>query len=217
MATFLTLSAPEPRDSAPLLAHLLDDRGGRSLAGAMHGEALVQGSRLVPGGTGVVELDVDPAVLVAHSASRYDLNPAPGELSDALRIDLPAPRVVFVQPGSFWVQQVREVVRAGHDAGLPEDVTAAEVSDFLAVLVHSGRGFVARVADGAGVVRVLAATVAALRGDDVGAAWAAPDPTALRSVPEPAARALREVLLRIEVPDAEQTQVELVALGFVGS
>lgn len=165
----------------------------------------------------MVELDVDPAVLVAHSASRYDLNPAPGELSEALRIDLPAPRVVFAQPGSFWVQQVREVVSAGHDAGLPEDVTAAEVSDFLAVLVHSGRGFVARVADGAGVVRVLAATVAALRGDDVGAAWAAPDPAALRSVPEPAARALREVLLRIEVPDAEQTQVELVALGFVGS
>lgn len=215
VATFLTLSSPEPRNSAPLLARLLDNRGGLQLSGSMQGDAVRLGSRLRSGDTGVVELDVDPGSLPEHTARRYDIHPAADELAEVLALALPAPCAVFLSSGRSWVRRVEEVVAAGHSAGLPEDVAASEAADFLAVLAHAEVGFVARAADSAGVMRILSATVAALRGDDVRTAWQRPDIAAVQAVPEPAARALREVLFRIEVADAGQTQAELEAWGMV--
>ena len=100
---------------------------------------------------------------------------------------------------------------------LPVELSAAvgpsEASDALAFLVHSGRGFAASAEDGAGVLRVLAATVAALRGDDVRAAWSVPDVAWVAVVPDPAAEALREVLLHVVVPDPGRVAAELAELG----
>jgi len=203
VATFLTLRAPEPRDAQPLLAHLLDDRAGRRPVGPLHGAPVVLGSQLPSNFVGVVDLDLEPRALREHRAVRYDLHPSEAELTEALTISLSAPRVVFTTLG------LQRVVDAGHGVGLREDVTADEVADFMAVLAHTDVGFVARAADAAGVVQVLAATVAALRGDDVRAAWEIPDVAQLRAVPDPAARALREVLRSIEVPDAVQVVMEL--------
>jgi len=203
VATFLTLRAPEPRDAQPLLAHLLDDRAGRRPVGPLHGAPVVLGSQLPYGFAGVVDLDLEPRALREHRAVRYDLHPSEAELTEALTISLSAPRVVFTTLG------LQRVVDAGHGVGLREDVTADEVADFMAVLAHTDVGFVARAADVAGVLRVLAATVAALRGDDVRQAWEIPDVAQLRAVPDPAARALREVLRSIEVPDAVQVVMEL--------
>ncbi|MEO6881597.1 MAG: hypothetical protein ABI181_11730 [Mycobacteriaceae bacterium] len=96
---------------------------------------------------------------------------------------------------------------------LSAEVGPSEASDALAFLVHSGRGFAAAAPDGAGVLRVLAATVAALRGDDVRTAWAVPDPAWVAAVPEPAAEALRAVLVAVVVPDVDRAAAELAALG----
>jgi len=211
--TFLSLSTPEPRDSAPLLAHLLDNRAGTALSGPLHGAPVLLASRLTAGANAVVELDSDPQALPPHAAVRYDLHPANAELPDALSVTLPASRTVFVRPGRGWVQRLQSVLAAGHDAGLPAEVSQPEVADFLAVLAHAEVGFVARADDGAGVVRVLCATVAALRGDDVRSAWQRPQLSGLRAVPAPAARALREVLRSVEVPDAASVQAELAAMG----
>ena len=209
MATFLTLQAPESHDARPLLSGLLDDGAGRRLDGLLHGEPVVRGSRLPDGFAGAVDLDVDPRTLPAHVATRYDLRPASDELAEALALALPAPRVVFAMVGA------QQVVDAGHSVGLDINATvhARQVADFLAVLAHTEVGFVARVPDSAGVLQVLAATVAALRGDDVAAAWRAPDVATLRGVPDPAARALREVLRSIEVPDAVEAASALTERG----
>lgn len=96
---------------------------------------------------------------------------------------------------------------------LSAEVGASEASDALAFLVHAGRGFVASAPDGGGVLRVLAATVAALRGDDVRTAWAVPDPAWVTAVPDPAAEALRAVLVAVVVPDVDRVAAELAALG----
>ncbi|MEO9222046.1 MAG: hypothetical protein ABI251_09790 [Mycobacteriaceae bacterium] len=209
MATFLTLQAPEPRDAQPLLSRLLDDGAGRRLDGLLHGEPVVRGSRLPAGFAGVVDLDANPRTLPEHAATRYDLRPASDELAEALALPLPAPRVVFAMVGA------ERVVDAGYGVGLDLNATvnARQVADFLAVLVHTEVGFVARVADAAGVLQVLAATVAALRGDDVAAAWRAPDVVGVRGVSDPAARALREVLRSIEVPDACEVVAALAGSG----
>lgn len=96
---------------------------------------------------------------------------------------------------------------------LSADIGPSEASDALAFLVHAGRGFAAAAENGAGVLRVLAATVAALRGDDVRAAWSVPDVAWVALVPEPAAQALREVLVHVVVPDAVRAAAELAELG----
>jgi len=207
VATFLTLRAPEPRDAQPLWARLLDDRAGRALDGPLHGAPVVLGSQLAAGFGGVVQLDVDPRSLPAHTAVRYDLHPRPEELVDALAVELLAPRVVFTGVG------VQRAIDAGHGVGLDADVDAGQAADFLSLLAHTEVGFVARAADAAGVLQVVAATIAALRGDDVRTAWDAPELATLLAIPDPAARALREVLRSIEVPDAVDVAAALTEAG----
>lgn len=108
------------------------------------------------------------------------------------------------------------VTRAAPEPAHPEltDAMAAdEASDALAFLVHSGRPFEAAAADARGVVRILAATVAALRGDDVRTAWCDPVVETLVRVPDPAARALREVLTHVWVSDVDRVRAALASLG----
>lgn len=93
---------------------------------------------------------------------------------------------------------------------------AEAAADVLAAAAHGDAGLVGLATDAAGVLRLLAGTVAALRGDDVRAAWARPDVVAVRAVPAPAAEALREVLRHVLVPDVARVAEELAALGLTG-
>lgn len=63
------------------------------------------------------------------------------------------------------------------------------------------------------MLALLAATVAALRGDDVRAALAAPDPGRLTALIPEAAAAVREILLAVEVDDPAGVARDLAALG----
>lgn len=90
--------------------------------------------------------------------------------------------------------------------------SADDVADFLAVLAHAETGFVARAGTADDVLAVLAATVAALRGDDVRAAWTQPDVGALAALRPGAAAAVREVLLGVEVADLAEVVAGLAVL-----
>ena len=66
------------------------------------------------------------------------------------------------------------------------------------------------------VLALLSATVAALRGDDVRSAWTHPDVAALGRLRPPAAAAVREVLLGVEVADVAGAVAGLAVLGGTG-
>ncbi|MEV6274699.1 hypothetical protein [Nocardia sp. NPDC051832] len=78
------------------------------------------------------------------------------------------------------------------------DVPDAELADFLAGAAHADGGFVARTASGERAVAVVAATVAALCGEDIRAALAQPDIAFLTGLKPPAVEAARGVLLAVE-------------------
>ncbi|MGQ4598815.1 hypothetical protein [Nocardia sp. R6R-6] len=84
------------------------------------------------------------------------------------------------------------------------DVPDADIADFLAGAAHSDTGFVARTSSGRHAVAIVAATVAALCGEDIHAALSAPDIAFLRSLKPAAIDAVRSVLLAIETEDADQ-------------
>ncbi|MFD0362152.1 hypothetical protein ACFQZZ_11950 [Nocardia sp. GCM10030253] len=84
------------------------------------------------------------------------------------------------------------------------DVSDAEIADFLAEVAHADTGFIARTAHGDRALAIIAATVAALCGEDIRAALATPNIAFLTTLKPPAIEAVRTVLLAIETetPDA---------------
>ncbi|WP_460697190.1 hypothetical protein [Nocardia thraciensis] len=74
----------------------------------------------------------------------------------------------------------------------------SQVAAFLAGAAHADTGFVARVGSGERALAVVAATAAALCGEDIAAALREPDIEFLRGLEAPAVQALREVLLAVE-------------------
>ncbi|MQY22357.1 hypothetical protein [Nocardia macrotermitis] len=94
------------------------------------------------------------------------------------------------------------------DAAAPD----VEVAEFLVVAAHSVGGFVARVDSGARAVGVVAATVAALCGEDIRRALTHPDVEFLRGLAPAAVEALRGVLLAIEseTPDVIAKALEVL-------
>ncbi|WP_067663675.1 hypothetical protein [Nocardia miyunensis] len=94
------------------------------------------------------------------------------------------------------------------DAGLPD----VEVAEFLVMAAHSAGGFVARTDSGERAVGVVAATVAALCGEDIRRALTHPDLEFLRGLGPGAVEALRGVLLAIEseTPDAVAKALEVL-------
>ena len=81
---------------------------------------------------------------------------------------------------------------------------ADRLADLLAVAAHSGVGFgaglVPRCTDADQVWSLLAGAVAAMTGDDVRAALAAPDPAALLALSRSAREAVRDVVTCVAVP-----------------
>lgn len=80
----------------------------------------------------------------------------------------------------------------------------ADIADFLAGAAHSDTGFVARTSSGQRAVAIVAATAAALCGDDIRTALSRPDIAFLSSLKPPAVEAVRSVLLAIETDDTDR-------------
>lgn len=96
---------------------------------------------------------------------------------------------------------------------LDADATDAEVAGFLAAIAHADTGYIARTADGARALAVVAATVAALCGEDIRAALEQPDIAFLTALKPPAVEAVRAVLLAIETDRPEPLRKSLAALA----
>lgn len=94
----------------------------------------------------------------------------------------------------------------------PVDPTA--LAEFLVHGVHEdGPGFEIAVADPDAAVAVLCATVAALTGDDIPAALAAPDESRLAALNPMAQDAVRERLRHLVAPDPQAITDRLRTLG----
>jgi hypothetical protein len=94
----------------------------------------------------------------------------------------------------------------------PGDPTA--LAEFLVHGVHDeGPGFEIVVADADEAVAVLCAVVAALTGDDIPAALAAPDEARLATLNPMAQDAVRERLRHVVLPDPQALTDRLHALG----
>ncbi|MFI9507689.1 hypothetical protein [Nocardia sp. NPDC052566] len=95
---------------------------------------------------------------------------------------------------------------------LDGDVPDAEVADFLAEAAHSDGGFVARTSDGERALGIVAATVAALCGEDIHQALRNPDLAFLTALKPPAIEAARGVLLAVETDATEDVTRALAVL-----
>lgn len=80
------------------------------------------------------------------------------------------------------------------------DISDESIAEFLVGIAHTDSGFIARTADGNRAVAIVAATAAALCGEDIRTALTNPDLPFLRTLQPPAIEALRTVLLAIETP-----------------
>lgn len=88
-----------------------------------------------------------------------------------------------------------------------------EIADFLAAIVHTDTGFVARTSSGPRALAIVAATAAALCGEDIRTALAHPDPGFLTSLQPPAVAAIREVLHAIETDDSATLEASLAVFA----
>ncbi|MEU6832926.1 hypothetical protein ABZ894_30130 [Nocardia beijingensis] len=93
------------------------------------------------------------------------------------------------------------------------DAPDAEIADFLAHVAHSDTGFVARTSSGERAVAIVAATAAALCGEDIGTALRHPDIAFLTSLKPQAVEAVRSVLLAIETAAADRVDSALRVLN----
>ncbi len=229
----LTLGVPPRPEPHALVAglllqkcHSVDDVNARFRA-LTSGPPVVSASvlkSLPPGvdlGRVVVELDIDPEELRArgggtYESVRYHLDADSDTLADATALRVPSPLVVFPKlTDADALDIVTAIVDAHRTPGFAASSPPRRIADILAVVAHSEVGFTARAESGSQVLSVIAATVAALRGDDITAAIAEPNVRALAALRPEAADAVRSVLLAIEVDDAAAAHRDLVDAGLV--
>lgn len=228
----LTLGVPSRPDPGALVAGLLqqrcrsfDDVRSRH-AGVSAGPPVLAASfvRDLPSGTElgrvVVQLDIDPDELRAGSAVyeavRFQVDVDSETVEDAVRLRLPSPLVIFPDPTEASVMDVVTlIVDANRTPGFTAAASPRHIADVLAVVAHSDVGVSTRARDGEDVLAILAATVAALRGDDIPTALATPDLAGLARLRPEAAEAVRSVLLGIEIDDAEAAHRGLIAAGLI--
>ena len=231
----LTLGVPHRPDPNALVHGLLlpicSDVAELNAAprGAEYGPPVVRASTLIAStgaddlGRIVVHLDVDPDELRAqrtggYEVVRFDVDAPAEHLADALALRLPSPVVVFPVFDAIDVAETAEAVVFAHRTpGISVADTPRRIADVLAVVSHSDVGLIARAETGDDVLAILAATVASLRGDDIGAALASPNVPALRALIPEAAEAVREVLLGVEIADAVAARARLVEVGLIAS
>lgn len=239
MSIPLTLGVPDRPDPQALIAGLLQRRfrswhdvsahrpnvsSGPPVIAASTLRALPKNMDL---GRIVVELDEDPDELRRADGSTYEVvrfhvHVDDDTLSQALELRLPSPLVVFPRaatssgPSSVSaLEAVTAIVEAHRTPGFAASAAPRHIADVLAVVAHADVGFVARAESSRDVLAILAATVAALRGDDILAALASPDLRALAALRPEAAAAVRTVLLGIEIDDEPAAHRELEQAGLV--
>ena len=215
----LTLGVPKRREDRPLTARLLlvsgDDGMVTEELAPMIGDRVVPLSELPPpadapaGVIGAVDLR-EASTFEPPPGLALHIDCTPHQVSTVL--ELPVTAAVFVA-GAVDVELVRAITAAGFRAGIDFAAPVEQVADFLAVLAHADTGFVGRVRTGREALAAIAATVAALRGDDVRAAFTDPDAAALARLNPDAAAAVREVLIGIEVTDSGSVARDLAALS----
>ncbi|MGW5388202.1 hypothetical protein [Nocardia sp. NPDC003963] len=109
------------------------------------------------------------------------------------------------------------VVPAGTFAGarvVESDLPDEQIADLLAEVAHGPDGFAARSATGADALAIVAATAAALCGEDIRAALRCPDTGFLTGLSSGAIEAVREMLLGIESDEPAELEKALrTALG----
>lgn len=211
----LTLGLPKSRDRRGLTDELLlpvsSAEQGSHVGPAVVAAADWNGTE----GPVIVVLDAqtdEPPV--GERIVGYHLDIEPDRLRDALALDLPAPLTIFAS--DLDPELTRAITAAGHCAGITASAPVDRFADFLAVVAHTSVGFVARATDAAEVVAVLAATVAALRGNDIRAALAHPDIDQVLSLSPEAGEAVREVLQGIVIERADAAIAELREVGLLG-
>lgn len=226
----LTLGVPHRPDPQALVAGLLQQRFGGAVAVSARpgsistGPAVIAASTLtslsadVDLGRITVDLDINPEELKRDAVSTYEVvrfhvRVDESTLSDALALRLPSPLVIF--PEHVDLDAVTAIVDAHRTPGFAASSAPRHIADVLAVVAHAEVGFVATASSGTDVLAILAATVAALRGDDIPTALAHPDLAALAALRPEAAEAVRTVLLGIEIDDADSAHRDLVAAGLV--
>ncbi len=169
----------------------------------------------------VVDLDIDPNELAesdraTYEAVRFHLHVDADTLREAAALRLPSPLVIFPElTGASAMESVTTIVEAHRTPGFDAAASPRHIADILAVVAHAEVGFSARAHSGQEVLAILAATVAALRGDDILTALANPDLAALAALRPEAAEAVRTVLLGIEVDDASVAHRSLVDAGLL--
>ncbi|WP_282785266.1 MULTISPECIES: hypothetical protein [unclassified Nocardia] len=134
--------------------------------------------------------------------------------------DSPAPEPIPLtlsvppRPERGLTEELVRPVRTGHPEIEVLDLTASDtaVAEFLVRVAHSDSGFVARTDSGERAVGIVAATVAALMGEDIPSALANPDIAFLTNLKPPAVAALRDVLLAIETADRDAVTAALAVL-----
>ncbi|MGW4481960.1 hypothetical protein [Rhodococcus triatomae] len=235
MATLLNLQPPAPREQQPPFAVLLAETCADAAAvrdrnrDPIFGPPLLAASALdgtdLDSGPLWLRLDValDALPQDLPELTRIEVDCPLEHLDDAVALaegdprPLPARLAVRVDPdgaGRGWAAESSErIAAAGAHPVLVAGRDAHDVADFLAVLAHSAVGFVAHAADTREVVAVLAATVAALTGDDIPAAFRAADPAPVAALSSAAAEAVREILVAIAVPAGAGIEADLRELG----
>ncbi|MFE3257786.1 hypothetical protein ACFXPS_20455 [Nocardia sp. NPDC059091] len=136
----------------------------------------------------------------------HDSSPAPEPV--ALTLSVPS------RPARGLTEELVRPVSADPGAEVLDLALDDEaVSEFLVRIVHGGSGFVARTDSGERALAGVAATVAALCGEDIRGALAAPDIAFLTGLKPPAVEAFREVLLAIETGEVAAVTTALAVLG----
>ncbi|MGA9872791.1 MAG: hypothetical protein WBQ44_16835 [Rhodococcus sp. (in: high G+C Gram-positive bacteria)] len=233
MSIPLTLGVPDRPDPQALVAGLLhqrcrtaDDVEAR-FVDVSSGPPVIAASRLIEIRAGislgriVVDLDIDPDELRAadgadYEVVRFHLTVDEDTVAEATELRLPSPLVIFpVLTSPSALETVTVIVDAHRTPGFAASASPRQIADILAVVAHSDVGFSARAETGGDVLSLLAATVAALRGDDIPTALAEPNVRAMAALRPEAAQAMRTVLFGIEVADAEACHRELVGAGLV--
>ncbi|GAA5047050.1 hypothetical protein GCM10023318_13050 [Nocardia callitridis] len=169
------------------------------------------------GPAGVPVLDLDERESVTESL--------PGRPDGVETARTPGTETVWAAgPGAESSSAVVSTTRADSDPGARTgpaesarvEVIAAEddstIADFLAGIAHADTGFIARTSSGARAVAIVAATTAALCGDDIREALTRPDLEFSRSLRPPAVEAVRNVLLGIETTAPDDIARALAAL-----
>ncbi|WP_431957493.1 hypothetical protein [Nocardia lijiangensis] len=96
---------------------------------------------------------------------------------------------------------------------LDADAPDAQIADFLAAIAHADTGFVARTDSGERALAIVAATVAALCGEDIRTALTRPDIAFLTGLKAPAVEAVRGVLHAVETAEPERVGAALAVLA----